>query len=302
MKLLLPLIPVIIWAGNTVVNKLSVETMSPGAMSFYRWAVAVLVLTPFCLPPLLKNWQTIRPLLPKLAALASLGMVLNQSLGYFAAESTTATNMALIMALVPLISMFISVPLLGAGISLTGIGGAFMALAGLVEMLTKGAPEALIEQGINRGDGLVLIASLSYALYCVLLKRWQLKIKTLQSVYVQGLFAVFILFPLFLTSERVSLSAASLPLVGYAGIFASVLAPLCWLKAIEAIGASRSAMFMNLMPAMTALIAVYTLGETLAQYHYIGGLMVLCGVAISQMKNKEKIKKNQENLQSCRAA
>lgn len=68
--------------------------------------------------------------------LALLGMVLNQSLGYFAAETTTATNMALIISLVPLISMFLSVPLLGQRLLPLAIVGAVLSLAGLVLMLS----------------------------------------------------------------------------------------------------------------------------------------------------------------------
>jgi len=86
-----------IWAGNAIVNKLSFGIIAPEAIAFYRWFFAMLVLTPFMLKPVLKKRRTIIPLLPKLATLAALGMVLNQSLAYFAAATTTATNMALIL-------------------------------------------------------------------------------------------------------------------------------------------------------------------------------------------------------------
>lgn len=101
-----------IWAGNAIVNKLSFGIIAPEAIAFYRWFFAMLVLTPFMLKPVLKKRRTIIPLLPKLATLAALGMVLNQSLAYFAAATTTATNMALINSIVPMVSLFLAVPLL----------------------------------------------------------------------------------------------------------------------------------------------------------------------------------------------
>ncbi|GAL04094.1 metabolite transporter (DMT) superfamily [Photobacterium aphoticum] len=37
---LFPLLTVIIWSGNAIVNKLSVSVIDPGAISFYRWFFA----------------------------------------------------------------------------------------------------------------------------------------------------------------------------------------------------------------------------------------------------------------------
>ncbi|MGF1692074.1 DMT family transporter [Photobacterium kagoshimensis] len=284
MLYLFPLITVSIWAGNAIVNKMAFSVIDPGAISFYRWFFAMLVLTPFMAKSVWKARKTITPYLPKIAFLAFLGMVLNQSLGYFAAETTTATNMALIVSLVPLISMFISVPLLNSRLTPLAIVGAVLSLAGLILMLSHGDLSVLVNQGINKGDMLVLLAAFVYALYCVLLKRWQMPLSNWQSVYSQGVLAVMMLTPLLLTSERMAITPEALPLIMYAAIPASVFAPWCWLQGIQRLGADRTAMFMNLMPVMTALIASVMLNEQLAIYHYIGGIMVLSGVAMAQKK------------------
>ncbi|OLQ75428.1 multidrug DMT transporter [Photobacterium proteolyticum] len=286
---LFPLLTVSIWAGNAIVNKLSFSVIDPGAISFYRWFVAMLVLTPFVLRSVWLNWSTIRPYIPQLAFLALLGMVLNQSLGYFAAETTTATNMALIISLVPLISMFLSVPLLGQRLLPLAIVGAVLSLAGLVLMLSHGDISNFASQGITVGDALLLLAAFVYALYCVLLKRWQMPLSTWQSVYVQGVLAVLMLVPLLMDSERVAITAESLPLIMYAAIPASVIAPWCWMQGIQRLGADRTAMFMNLMPVITAGIASVMLSEQLAAYHYVGGGMVLAGVVLAQRKPKVRV-------------
>ncbi len=96
MVYLLPFFTVMIWGGNSIVNKMAASAIEPSAMSFYRWFVAMVLLTPFCLPAVIKQRHVIRPYLAKLAFLALLGMVLNQSLGYYAGLTTTASNMALI--------------------------------------------------------------------------------------------------------------------------------------------------------------------------------------------------------------
>ena len=54
MNLLFPVLATLIWAASTVVNCLSVGVIDPAAISFYRWLVALLVLSPVMLP---KVWR-----------------------------------------------------------------------------------------------------------------------------------------------------------------------------------------------------------------------------------------------------
>ncbi|EAR57546.1 putative membrane protein [Photobacterium sp. SKA34] len=272
---LFPLITVAIWAGNAIVNKMAFSVIDPGAISFYRWFFALVMLTPFVAKSVWRDRAIIKPYLTKLAFLGLLGMVLNQSLGYFAAATTTATNIALIISLVPLISMFLSVPILGQRLSPFALIGAVLSLSGLVLMLSHGDVKILISQGIKQGDMLMLIAAVVYALYCVLLKRWKMPFSTWKSVYVQCLFAVIMLTPLLLMSHRMAITASSVPLIAYAALLASVIAPWLWMLSIERLGADRTAMFMNLLPIMAAGIASVMLNEHLEAYHYIGGIMVL---------------------------
>ncbi|MFL0863586.1 DMT family transporter [Vibrio parahaemolyticus] len=288
MVYLLPFFTVMIWGGNSIVNKMAASTIEPSAMSFYRWFVAMVLLTPFCLPAVIKQRHVIRPYLTKLAFLALLGMVLNQSLGYYAGLTTTASNMALITSLVPLISVFLSIPLLGKSVSMLSIVGGVISLGGLAFMLGHGDVTYFLHQDMTQGDSLMLLAALVYAAYCVLLKRWKMPFNSLTLVYMQGFFSVIMLTPLWLSSEQLLPSQEALPLIAYAGIAASIFAPLMWVKAIDLIGADSSAMFMNLMPVVSVALASTLLGEEIHVYHIIGGLMVISGVILSQIKVRKK--------------
>ncbi|MGD8170656.1 DMT family transporter [Vibrio sp. TRT 21S02] len=292
----LPLLTVFIWGGNSIVNKLAASAIEPSAMSFYRWAVAMAVLTPFCLPKVIKNWPTIKPYLSKLAFLAMLGMVLNQSLGYYAGLTTTASNMSLITSLVPLLSVFLSLPLLGKPISPLSVVGGILSLAGLAYMLGKGDPAFFLNQEITQGDGLMVIAASVYAAYCVLLKRWKMPLSNWTLIYMQGLFAVAMLTPLWLSSDQLLPTKSSLPLIAYASLAASVLAPWMWVKAIDVIGADSSAMFMNLLPVVAVTLAATLLGETVHSYHLFGGLMVITGVILSQIKISNRVTSTVKNI------
>ncbi|MDC5857151.1 DMT family transporter [Vibrio europaeus] len=296
MVYLLPFFTVCIWGGNAIVNKMAASTIEPSAMSFYRWFLAIVVLTPFCLPKVIQRWSVIRPYLAKLAFLAMLGMVLNQSLSYYAGLTTTASNMALITSLVPLIAIFMSVPILSKPISPLSIVGGVIALAGLAFMLGKGDIAYFLHQDITPGDGIMVVASICYAAYCVLLKRWKMPLSNWTMVYMQGLLALIMLTPLWLTSEQLLPSQDAIPLIAYAGLAASIAAPWMWVKAIDLIGADSSAMFMNLMPVVAITLAATMLGEAVHSYHLMGGLLVVSGVVLSQLKLKRLSRKSLENV------
>lgn len=155
-------------------------------------------------------------------------------------------------------------------------------------MLGHGDVTYFLHQDMTQGDSLMLLAALVYAAYCVLLKRWKMPFNSLTLVYMQGFFSVIMLTPLLLSSEQLLPSQEAIPLIAYAGIAASIFAPLMWVKAIDLIGADSSAMFMNLMPVVSVALASTLLGEEVHVYHIIGGLMVISGVILSQIKVRKK--------------
>ncbi|CCO46543.1 putative Multidrug resistance efflux transporter EmrE [Vibrio nigripulchritudo SOn1] len=286
---LFPFFTVLIWSGNAIVNKMSADIVEPSAMSFYRWLLAVLILSPFCLRYTLAKRKIILPYIPKLLVLALLGMVLNQSLGYYAAQTTSVSNMALITSLVPLISIFLSVPLLRKKVSFLSVVGAAISLFGLAFMLGQGDVLFIFQQAITEGDLLMVLAAIVYALYCVLVKKWKMPFGNLQFIYLQGVLAVAMLTPLWLSSENLTPVDEALLLIAYAGFGASVIAPWLWVKAIDVLGADMSAMFLNLLPVLAVALAAALLDETIQLFHLIGGLFVISGVMMAQFKRKPAV-------------
>jgi drug/metabolite transporter (DMT)-like permease len=101
-------------------------------------------------------------------------------------------------------------------------------------------------------------------------------------LYLQVLVAVVVLFPLFLASPKIGPTLHNIPLVLYACLLASMLAPLAWMQAVVRLGPSRTTLFFNLLPLITALIAAVVLHEQLALYHLVGGVLTLGGVILSE--------------------
>ena len=140
----------------------------------------------------------------------------------------------------------------------------------------------LLAQRPGNGEVMMLAASTSYALYGVLTKRWAIPLPTWQSLYVQIFFGVMLLLPGFLLAPEVALTQQNQPLVLFAGLFASIVAPFLWILGVQRLGASTTSIFMNVVPVFTALIAVLFLHEQLHSYHWIGGGITLTGVMLAQ--------------------
>jgi drug/metabolite transporter (DMT)-like permease len=282
MNMLFPLLAVLIWSINAVVSKLSATAIDPAAISFYRWLLALITLTPFVLPGVIRHWSAIRANWWKLLVLGMLGMVLYQSLAYYAAHSVSALFMGIIVSLIPLLTILISIVLLRVAPTVGIAIGSLLSLGGLIWLVSAGNPGELLQHGIGKGELMMFAATASYALYGVLTKRWAIALPNWQSLYVQILFGVVLLLPNFLMAQDVSLTSQNIPLVLFAGIPASIVAPYLWIHGVMRLGANTASIFMNLAPVFTAIIAVLFLHEHLHSYHLIGGGITLLGVILSQ--------------------
>ena len=282
MQYAFPLLAIFIWAGNTVINKLAVGAIFPAEIGFYRWLLAGLLFTPFMLKKVIAHWPQIRPNLGKIFILGVLGMAVYQSLAYFAATMTSATNMGIILSLMPLMSLAMAIISLGQRLTAGALVGAVLSFAGVLVVVSSGSLGALLQHGVNLGDAMMRVATLAYAIYSTLLKKWQLKLPPLVLLYLQVLVAVVVLFPLYVMSPKTGLTLQNIPLVLYACLLASMLAPLAWMQAVQRLGPSRTTLFFNLLPLITALIAAVVLKEQLAMYHLVGGLLTLGGVILSE--------------------
>ncbi|WP_313620772.1 DMT family transporter, partial [Pantoea septica] len=178
MNLLFPLLAVLIWSVNTIVSKLSAGSIDPAAISFYRWLLALVVLTPFALPGAWRHRHAIRASLGRLLILGLLGMVLYQSLAYYAAHSVSAVMMGILGATIPLLTILLSLVVLRLAPTRGILIGGVLSFAGLVWLVSEGHPAQLLHQRLGSGELMMLAASTSYALYGVLTRRWAIPLPT----------------------------------------------------------------------------------------------------------------------------
>lgn len=209
-------------------------------------------------------------------------MGLYQGLAYEAAKTTSATNMGVIVALMPLQSALLSSLLAGEAMSRSRLGGAMMSVTGLVFLTTQGHPMNLLHDAVHAGDALMLVAVASNALNGVLLKRWAIPLSTWEKLYIQVGFGILLLAPFWYLAPPSPITMQNAPLIAYAGTFASIGAPFCWINGVKQLGPSRASQYLNMLPLVVALAAFTLLREPLQLYHLAGGSLALAGVWLGQ--------------------
>lgn len=153
-----PILAVLIWSLNIVVTRYVSDYISPVSISFYRWLIAFIILTPFMFLSVWRQRRLVIPYLPKLAVLSAFGMVLYQGLAYTAAHYTSATNMGIVNAFIPIFTIFVSLAILKDVPNRFAVFGSILSFAGLLYVMSQGNINKLLSGGGHLGDALMIIA------------------------------------------------------------------------------------------------------------------------------------------------
>jgi drug/metabolite transporter (DMT)-like permease len=133
------------------------------------------------------------------------------------------------------------------------------------------------------GDGLMLAASVTWALFSVLAKRWRFDPWLLTRFIAFGSAALYLpVYALALPKALDAVPVSTLLLQGlYQGIGPTILAMLLFLKAVEALGPARVGALIALVPVLAGLAAVPLLHEPLTVWLAAGLAAVSLGAFLA---------------------
>ncbi|MEM7068220.1 MAG: DMT family transporter [Pseudomonadota bacterium] len=287
---LLLTITALIWGGNAVAGKLAVGHISPFLLTLLRWGVACIVLAPFAIPHVKRDWPVIRKNLPFLMALGAIGFGIFNNLMYLALNYTTAINVAIEQGSMPLIVFALNYLLFRTKVTIYQVVGFIITIIGVVLTATRGNIFSLHEQAVNFGDLIMLLAVMVYGIYSVFLKKKpDIHLISLLSVLGVSAFLGTIPFALYEVSTQTMQwpDAQGWGVVIYAALFPSLFSQLFWVMGLEKIGSNRGGVFINLVPIFGALLAIVILGEQFQLYHGIALILVLGGIALAQKAHND---------------
>lgn len=285
-------LPPLLWAGNALVGRLAVGTVSPLLLNGLRWAIAAAVLLPLGWRVLRGDsslWQRWR----RFTWLGLLGVGSYNALQYLALQTSTPLNVTLIAASMPVWMLAVGAFAYGEHPRRAQIVGAVLSLAGVLLVLSRGDWATLMQVRLVPGDLFMVVAIILWAFY-----SWMLARPSDRSAQEWG-WAEFLLAQMVFGLFWAGLAAGGEAIVGqaqftwtpwvvvmlvYVALGPSLVAYRCWGLGVAAVGPAVAAFFNNLTPVFAAVLSAAVLGEAPHLYHAGAFALIVAGIVVSSRR------------------
>lgn len=288
--LLLTLAP-LLWASNTIVGRLAAGWIPPMTFNLLRWSIALLVLLPLGgwvlrrSSPLWREWKYY-------ALLGLLAIAAYNSLQYLALHTSSALNVTLVAASMPVWMLLVGRLGFGAAVTAKALLGAALSLAGVGLVLTQGEFARLLQLQFVPGDGWILLAAFSWACYSWLLTRRQgaAEIRQDWAAFLLAQIAFGLVSSAALTAGEWLLPAQAPQIIWswklaavllFVALGPALIAYRCWGAGVGRAGPTLASFFSNLTPLFAALMSAALLGEPPRPYHVIAFALIVGGILVS---------------------
>ncbi len=268
-----------LWGPSFVATKVALREVPPLTVAFLRFLLASCFLYPLCrisYPGTELNWSDHRRLI--LGGLV--GVTFFFVLENIGVSLTTAGDASILMATIPVICLLAETLWFRKTTNWRRGKGIIVSIIGVC-MVIRQAPSSGGEAQVA-GDVLVLVATLCWAAY-TLLGRALNQYPKLILVSHQTVYGMCMLSPFALSEMgqwQIPSSLACLSIL-YLGIMCSAITYLLYNYALKELAASQVSTFLNLVPVIGVMSAVFLLDEQIYSIQIVGGAIILVGVAVT---------------------
>ncbi|CAN7511160.1 DMT family transporter [Rhizobium sp. LjRoot30] len=273
------------WGGNAVAGKLAIGHISPMMLTFWRWAFAFMLIVAISVPQLKKDWPLLKQNWLLLMVLGVIGYTSFNAFLYTAVLYTTAINVAIEQAGIPVLIFIANFLLYRTRVSLAQIVGFAVTMLGIALTASHGDLMSLAQLTLNFGDALMMLAVVAYTVYTLLL-RWRPPIHWKSLMALPALGALLASVPLLgwemAAGDAIWPDASGWAIALWTSIFASLVAQILYVLGVDNIGPNRAGLFINLVPVFGTLLSVLLVGEDLQLFHVIALALALGGIAIAE--------------------
>ena len=271
-------------AGVYITVKSTAAEMPPWTLCFWRTTIATLILLPAAHRHIKAVAAALRERWPELLVIGGLGLAITQGLMYIGLGYTSAINAALIVALMPVLTMMLARFFLGEVMGPWQGIGSVVACVGMGIIIVRGDLFVLLHLDFSAGDLFIVAGAVSFALYTVLLRRANFPLERLPLLVLLLASGAITALPFYaweiLHDERTALKPAGLLGLAYMAVPGGALMYYLFNWSVEKLGASKAGTLLYSQTVFIAILAHIFLGERLHLYHLVGAAFILAGVLL----------------------
>ena len=271
------------WSFNFVIAKATIRYLDAWSLSSFRIILSGLLMLPIYL------WMPRRARFDRkdiwtFVVLGFFGVVMNRGLFIIGLGYTTAGHSALIVAVGPIVILFLARMMKLEVITLPKVLGMVLSFAGVVVLV--GGDELHLHSGGWIGDLITLGGTTGFAVYTVMAKRVARHYDTISMNTFNNLAGAIIVLPLGIR-QAARIDWGGVAWQGWAGlaytaVISSVLAYLIYFWALKHVSASRLAAYTYAETPTAAFLAVMLLGEKPTTALLAGATLILLGVYLAE--------------------
>jgi drug/metabolite transporter (DMT)-like permease len=281
----LMLLTVVVWGVNFSVIKISLREFSPHGFNGVRLIAASLILL-LALKLSGERLAVAREDIVKILVLCILGHAVYQYLFITAISLSTASNTSLIMASSPVIIALLSSLAGQEKIHWAGWAGILIALFGLYLVVTQRAGTFSFTWQNLRGDTLILVGNICWAVYTVLLKPLLEKYSPLKlaalSLSLGTLFYLTIAAPAIVKISWKTISVGAWGGLAFSAVMAVSLCFIIWNVSLQKVGNTKTGIYSNITPLFAVLAAYFFLGERITPLQAVGAVVIFLGFYLTR--------------------
>lgn len=275
------------WGIAFVWTKIVFEYYGPFTTLLFRLIISALILTLYARVTgknekvARKDWSFFL----LLAFLMPFCYFIGESFGLLLVSPTLASIM---IGLIPVITPFFAYFFFREKLSILNIFGLIISFMGLaIFTTTRGAHIEASTKGIL----FLLFAVVSAVGYSIAVKKLSSRYRPLTIVRIQNMIGGLYVLPLMIGFEWNETLAMNPPPVVILDLFllallGSSLAFIFITVSIRELGISRTNIFTNIIPVITAIAAYFMLGESFSERKIIGMTIIISGIFLSQIRKR----------------
>ena len=286
----------IIWATFYPIIKYIVVDMDPLVLSFYRYFLGFVPLTPFFISELRKHEE--KPELIDILSISVLGFIgiTMFSVGlFYGIKLSTAINGALLTNTQPIFTALFGPFLIAELLSKKKALGIAVGITGMILVVTNGNFRTFETEGTAIWGNILLIgASFVLSLYSMLIKKYIKKYDSIIPTWISMVSGTFFILVINIFRDQsplqiITLPATSIGLVLYLGFIGTSMTYLMFNMALSHMTVSIATSYKLLIPVFGLFFAVIFLGEQPGPTTLIGIFIVVSSVYIIQKVPKHTV-------------